>query len=54
MDKFSYHEDDKCIRIVGPFDLAIEVDFDDVCHAQVKHEVKQLVKLLNKHWDKDS
>jgi hypothetical protein len=43
---------DKRVEIQGPDYLHIFVDFDDVNHAEVRKQIKQMVAILNKHWEK--
>jgi hypothetical protein len=43
---------DKRVEIQGPDYLRIFVDFDDVNHAEVRKQIKQMVTLLNEHWEK--
>lgn len=40
----------KSITIVGPGDLTISVDYDDVNHRQVNDDTEKLVMLLNANW----
>jgi hypothetical protein len=42
--------DGKGITITGPWELSVEVDFDDVWHSKVKREISKLCGILNKHW----
>jgi hypothetical protein len=44
---------DKRIYIDGPWQLAVEIDHDDVDHRAVKKDAKKLVALLNAHWMED-
>ena len=41
---------DKWIEIRGPDYLSIRVDFDDVNHAEVRKQIKQMVAILNDNW----
>ena len=41
---------DKWIEIRGPDYLSIRVDFDDVNHAEVRKQIKQMVAILNENW----
>lgn len=42
---------DKRVTIEGPDYLRIYVDFDDVNHAEVRKQIKQMIALLNQHWE---
>jgi hypothetical protein len=41
---------DKRVEIEGPDYLRIFVDFDDVNHAEVRKQIKQMVAILNENW----
>lgn len=49
-EKFTIHQDDKQLKIHGPWDLDVSVDFDDVDQESVENQAEFLVRLLNKHW----
>lgn len=42
---------DKRLVLQGPWDLGIEIDNDDVDHAQVKRDARKLCAILEKHWN---
>ena len=44
---------DKTVEITGPDYLRIFVDFDDVNHAEVRKQIKQMVVILNENWKAD-
>ena len=44
---------DKWVEITGPDYLIIRVDFDDVNHAEVRKQIKQMVAILNQNWKND-
>lgn len=46
----SFNTCDKEIRITGPADISISIDYDDVDHPTVKREIRKLVRLLNTYW----
>lgn len=50
--RFSKHKspDEKRIFIEGPFELEIEIDYDDVQHRAVDRDVKQLLEILEEYW----
>lgn len=50
-DVFVLHQDDKCLRVSGPAEMEIKIDYDDVWHRKVMHDAERLVELLNRHWD---
>jgi hypothetical protein len=41
---------DKRVEIQGPDYLRLFVDFDDVNHAEVRKQIKQMVAILNENW----
>ena len=41
---------DKWVEITGPDYFSIRVDFDDVNHAEVRKQIKQMVDILNENW----
>lgn len=41
---------DKSFTITGPSNLSLEVDYDDVPHAEVDILVERLLEVLNTHW----
>lgn len=43
----AFDNSDKSIMITGPDGLVIEVDYDDVDHAEVNKAVKRMVDVLN-------
>lgn len=45
--------DGKGITITGPWELSVEVDFDDVWHSKVKREITKLCSILNEYWPED-
>ncbi len=49
-EKFKVTQDDKVLRVSGPAELSIVIDYDDVWHPEVMREAKKLVKLLNAFW----
>lgn len=46
----SHADWDKEIVVVGPNDLMISVDYDDVDHKQVEKGIRKMVKILNTYW----
>lgn len=42
---------DKDIEVVGP--LFMRVDYDDVDHESTSEDIQKMVRILNKHWDKE-
>jgi hypothetical protein len=53
-EKFKVHEEDKRLVITGPWELSVEVDYDDVWHTKVLRETRKLCAQLNKHWGQDA
>ena len=50
MFHYLHSGDDKRIIIVGPDELFIEVDHDDVNPETVEASVRKMVYILNAHW----
>jgi hypothetical protein len=48
--KKAFSADRKECSIVGPFNLGLSVDYDDVDSALVDPEIEQLIRLLDDHW----
>jgi hypothetical protein len=46
----SHADWDKEIVVVGPNDLMISVDYDDVDHKQVEKDIRKMVEILNTYW----
>jgi hypothetical protein len=44
---------DKALVIVGPGDLELSIDYDDVDHQKVERDVHRLIILLNEYWESE-